>query len=587
VDRNEVAFILEEIAAMLELKGENPFKVRAYDAGARAIRGFTGNLAEAVRTRELLSVPGIGAGLFSNITTLLSNGSLPYYDELRASFPPGLRECLRIPGLGARKAKLLHDELGIDSLAALEQACREGKVGGVRGFGLKTQERILRGIEMLRTTTGLHRYSAVRWRADELAAGILSTGVASRVEVAGSIRRRREVVGNIDLVAASDRPADAARAFRDVAGISEVVVADEREISLRLGKGLVARLAVVPEGEFAAALLYFTGSREHSGQLVARAKTRRRTLDRTGVFAGSGRAKRLPTATEEDLYGHLGLPFIEPELREGNGEVEAAARGKLPRLLEASDVRGLIHVHTTESDGRASLEEMLGAARAAGYSWTVITDHSQIAGYAGGLPPDRVLRQREAIRALRPAFPGFRIFHGTEADILADGSIDYGDDFLEVFDVVVASIHSRFGLPRDEQTRRLIRAVENPRVSVLGHPAGRLLLTRKGIDADMEAVLTAAGRAGCAIEINGSPHRLDLDWRLCRHALAAGAVFSIGPDAHSVQELGNTGYAVGIARKGWVTADATLSAKTADELAAWLERRRGSPLPPERIPGGL
>jgi DNA polymerase (family 10) len=578
VDRNDVARVLEEIAAMLELKGENPFKVRAYDAGARAIRGFTGNLGEAVRTRELLSVPGIGAGLFSNIATLVSTGSLPYYDELSASFPPGLRECLRIPGFGARKAKILYERLAIDSLAALEQACREGKVGGVKGFGPKTQDRILRGIEMLRTTTGLHRYSAVLWRADELAAGILSTRLASRVEVAGSIRRRREIVGNIDLVAASDRPADVARAFRDVAGVSEVVAADERETSLRLGEGLVARLAVVPEEEFAAALLYFTGSKEHYGQLVARARDRRRILDPSGVSAGAGRAKRLASATEADLYGHLGLPFIEPELREGDGEVEAAARGELPRLLEASDVRGLIHVHTTESDGRASLEEMVGAARAAGYSWAAITDHSQIAGYAGGLTPDRVLRQREAIQALRPAFPGFRIFHGIEADILADGSIDFGDDFLGVFDVVVASIHSRFGLPRDEQTRRLIRAVENPRVSVLGHPTGRLLLTRKGIDADMDAVLTAAGRAGCAVEINGSPHRLDLDWRLCRHALAAGVVFSIGPDAHSVKELGNAAYAVGIARKGWVTPETTLNAKTADELAVWLERRRGSPL---------
>ncbi len=397
------------------------------------------------------------------------------------------------------------------------------------------------------------------------------------MEVAGSVRRRREVVGNIDLVAASDRPAELARAFRDLAGISEVVASEEREISLRLGEGLIARLAVVPEEEFATELLYLTGSKEHFGRLTDRAKTRRRTLDRTGVFA---RGKRLDAATEADVYGHLGLPFIEPELREGDGEVEAAARGQLPRLLEASDVRGLIHVHTTESDGRASLEEMLGATREAGYSWAAITDHSQIAGYAGGLAPDRVLRQREAIRALKPAFPGFRIFHGTEADILADGSIDYGDDFLAGFDVVVASVHSRFGLPRDEQTRRLIRAVENPRVTVLGHPTGRLLLTRKGIDADMEAVLTAAGKAGCAVEINGSPHRLDLDWRLCRHARDAGVVFSLGPDAHSVKEIGYTAYAVGIARKGWVTADATLSAKSADELAAWVEKRRGIPLPP-------
>jgi len=579
VDRNEVARILEEIAGMLELKGENPFKVRAYDAGARAIRGFTGNLGEAVRTRELLSVPGIGAGLFANISTLVSEGSLPYYDELRASFPPGLRECLRVPGFGARKAKVLHRELGIDSLAALEEACRDGRVASVKGFGPKTEERILRGIEMLKTTTGLHRYSAVRWRADELAASLLGTGLASRVEVAGSVRRRREIVGNVDLVAASDRPAEAARAFRDVAGVSEVVAAEEGKISLRLGEGLVARLTLVPGEEFAAALLHSTGSREHHAQLAERAKTRRRTLDPTGIFAGGSRPKRLAAATEAEIYGHLGLPFIAPEIREGNGEVEAASGGRLPRLLEASHIRGLIHVHTTESDGRASLEDMVAAARDAGYSWAAITDHSQSAGYAGGLTPERVRRQRDAIRALQPSFPDFRIFHGTEADILADGSIDYGDEFLGFFDVVVASVHSRFGLPRDEQTRRLVRAVENPRVAVLGHPTGRLLLTRKGIDADMEEVLRAAGRSGCAVEINGSPHRLDLDWRLCRPALAAGAVFSIGPDAHSIRELGNTEYAVGIARKGWVTRDDTLGAKTADELAAWLEKRRGSPLP--------
>ena len=242
-------------------------------------------------------------------------------------------------------------------------------------------------------------------------------------------------------------------------------------------------------------------------------------------------------------------------------------------------MRGLIHVHTTESDGRASLGEMMAAARSAGYRYAAVTDHSQGAGYAGGLTPERVLRQREAIRAARADFPDFRIFHGTEADILPDGSIDYGDDFLENFDLVVASVHSRFALPRDEQTKRLIRAVENPRVSVLGHLTGRLLLTRKGIDVDVEAVLDAAARSGCAVEINGSPHRLDLDWRFCRAAAEKGLLFSIGPDAHSVKELENTAYAVGIARKGWVTPASTLNAKSAEDLAAWLERRRGTPLP--------
>jgi DNA polymerase (family X) len=576
VDRNEVARVLEEIAAMLELKGSDVFKIRAYDVGARAIRGFSGNLAEAVRTRELLKVRGIGKGLFGNIETLVTTGTLPYYEELKSSFPPGLRECLRIPGFGARKAKLLHEALGIDSLAALEKACREGRVAPVKGFGPKTEERILRGIEMLRTTSGLHRYSAVRWRADELVAALVKTGLASRVEIAGSLRRRREVVRNIDLVAASAHPVELARAFPGAApGVVEVVAADETKVTLRLAEGIGADLRMVSEEEFPAALLHFTGSREHNTALRALAKEQGWKLNEYGLRGGRGGRKAAPCTSEEEIYARLGLQFVPPELREASGEIEAAARGEIPILVDDDDVRGLIHVHTTESDGRATLEEMLTATRDAGYQWVAITDHSPTAAYAGGLTPERVLRQRQAIDAIRDRFPGFRIFHGTEADILADGSIDFGDEFLGVFDLVVASVHSRFGLPRDEQTKRLVRAVENPRVSVLGHPTGRLLLTRKGIDADMDAVLAAAARSGCAIEINGSPHRLDLDWRLAASAAGRGVTYSIGPDAHSIRELDNTGYGVGIARKGWITPQATLNAKTSAELAAWLEKRRG------------
>jgi len=577
VDRNEVARVLEEIAAMLELKGSDVFKVRAYDAGARAVRGFSGNLAEAVRTRELLKVRGIGKGLFGNIETLVTTGSLPYYEELKSSFPPGLRECLRIPGFGARKAKLLNTALGIDSLAALEKACREGRIAPVKGFGPKTEERILRGIEMLRTTAGLHRYSAVRWRAEELVAALRKTGLASRVEIAGSLRRRQEVVGDIDLVAASAHPAELARAFPDVApGVVEVVAAGDTKVTLRLAEGIGADLRVVSEAEFPAAFLYFTGSKEHNTALRALAKEQGWKLNEYGLRGGRGGGKAASCASEEEIYARLGLQFVPPELREGLGEIEAAARREIPVLVGDEDLRGLVHVHTTESDGRATLEEMLTATRDAGYEWVAITDHSPTAAYAGGLTPERVLRQRQAIDAIRDRFPGFRIFHGTEADILADGSIDFGDEFLGVFDLVVASVHSRFGLPRDEQTKRLIRAVENPRVSVLGHPTGRLLLTRKGIDADMEAVLAAASRSGCAVEINGSPHRLDLDWRLAASAAGRGVTYSIGPDAHSVRELDNTGYGVGIARKGWITPQATLNAKTAAELAVWLEGRRES-----------
>jgi DNA polymerase (family 10) len=570
VDKNEVARVLEEIAAMLELKGDDMFKVRAYDAGARAIRGFPGDLEEAVRTRELLKVRGIGKGLFSNIETLVTTGALPYHEELRALFPPGLRECLRVPGFGARKAKLANAELGIDSLDSLEKACREGRIAALKGFGPATQERILRGIEMLRTTVGLHRYSAVRWRAEDIVSAVRKSGLASRIEIAGSLRRRREIVGNIDLVAASNRPGELTRAFPDLApGVAEVVSAGDGKVSLRLAEAIAVELRVVSEDDFGAALVHFTGSKEHNTALAALAKRKKGKRNAYGLPGG---------ATEDEIYRRLGLQFVPPELREGTDEIEAAARGEIPKLVEPSDVRGLIHVHTTESDGRATLEEMVAATRDAGYEWVAITDHSPTAAYAGGLTPERVRRQRQAIDALRSRFPGFRIFHGTEADILADGSIDFGDEFLGFFDVVVASIHSRFGMPRDEQTKRLVRAVGNPLVSVLGHPTGRLLLTRKGVDADMEKVLAAALESGCAVEINGSPHRLDVDWRLASGPARRGMTFSLGPDAHSIRELDNTDYAVGIARKSWVTAAGTLNSKTAAGLVAWLEKRRGSSL---------
>jgi len=571
--------VLAEIAAILELAGENRFKVRAYETGAQAILAFPGDLEAAVASRDLLGVPGIGAGLFGNIETLVRTGSLPYYEELRARFPPGLRECLKIPGLGARKARQLHETLGIDSLEALEAACREGRLAGIKGFGPRTAERVLKGIALLRSSAGLHRYGRARRRAEEALAALESAGLASRIEIAGSLRRRKEIVRDIDIVAASPDPGALADAFRRLPRVADITADGPTKTSVRFADGLAADLRIVSEAEFPAAWLYFTGSEEHNVELRGRAKRMGLKLNEYGLFRSQPPGEVLPGASEAAIYAALGLPYIEPELREGRGEIEAAERGELPRLVSREDLRGLVHVHTVESDGRDTLEDMVGAARAAGYSWVAITDHSKTAAYAGGLDEGRVLAQRDEIRALQRRSPGFRIFHGTEADILSDGSIDFGDDFLGIFDLVVASIHSRFGLPRAEQTARLLRAVRNPRVSVLGHPTGRLLLTREGVDADIEAVLDAAAESGCALEINGSPERLDLDWRHVRRAVEKGALFSIGPDAHSVAELGLVELGLGIARKGWVGPAATVNAMTADELQQWLEKRRGGPLP--------
>jgi len=597
MDPKQVARVLEEIAAMLELAGENPFKIRAYESGARAILAFSGNLEAAVASRELLKTPGIGTGLFANVETLLRTGSLPFYDELRARFPPGLRECLRIPGLGARKVKQLHDALGIDSLAALESACREGRLAGVKGFGPRSAEKILNGIALVRSSAGLYRYRRALGRAEEILEFLRSTGLASSVEIAGSLRRKNPIVRDINIVAASREPGRLAEAFRSVPGVaageapgpgvfpgnlSEGPCGPPNSLaktSVRFPDGLAADLRVVSEEEFPAALLSFTGSPEHNRQIRERAKELGMELSERGLFRTEADGARIPCAREAEVYAALGLAYTEPELREGTGEIEAALRAELPALVSERDLRGVIHLHTTDSDGRDSLESMVAAARNAGYSYGAITDHSKSAGYAGGLDEERVLAQREEIRSMRRRFPGFRIFHGTEADILADGSIDYGDEFLRVFDLVVASVHSRFGLSREEQTARLVRAVGNPLVSVLGHPTGRLLLSREGIAVDIDAVIDAAADSGCALEINCSPQRLDLDWRHCRRAVAKGVPLSIDPDAHSVAELGLVPLGVGIARKGWVTAAATLNARSADELVAWLERRRGEPLP--------
>ena len=583
MDRRQVARVLEEMAAMLEIKGENPFKVRAYENGARAILGMQEDLGEAVRSGTLRQVPGIGAGLSSNIETLVRTGSLPYYEELKAAFPPGLRECIRVPGFSPRKARQVFDALGVDSLDALEEACRDGRIASLKGFGAKTSEKILRGIATVRAGAGLHKYSRARARAEESLTVLRAMRLAARVEIAGEIRRRCEIVGRAVFVAAADDPGPITRAFRELPGVAEPFAepegaGEEHPVRVRFGGGLFGDLVIARPDELGAAWLHATGSPSHIEALSSLAADRGLRLEARGLFKARG-TKPVAASDEEGIYEALGLSFVEPELREGGAEIEAAAAGTLPDLIRQEDLQGLIHVHTTESDGRDSLEDMLRAVSKAGYRWVAITDHSQTAGYAGGLTPDRVLLQRAAIRAARREFPELVIFHGTEADILADGSIDFGDEFLEGFDVVVASVHSRFGLSREEQTRRLIRAVGNPRVTVLGHPTGRLLLSRNPIDVDVEAVLDAAAASGCAVEINCSPDRLDLDWRFCRGAVQRGIPMSINPDAHSIGEIGLVPYGIGIARKGWVTKAATLNAKSAKDFVGWLEKRRGKKLP--------
>jgi DNA polymerase (family X) len=543
VDRHAISEKLAHIARLLALKGENPFKVRAFENGAEIVAGLP-DLESLLAQKKLETTPGIGKAIAAVVTELAATGQTATLESLEKEVPSTLPELLRVPGLGVKKATALWKELGITSLGELEYAIRENRLAALPGFGARTQEKFASGIQLVRSGSGRWRLPEAMKRLDEAKALLLSPAARdagiSRVEIAGELRRGMETVDGLVLVVACVAP-EKLPLLAEVPGVPPVTV------------------DAGPEANFGNRLLQRTGSERHIDLLRAR--------------DGNG-GLRIPSFEEKDLYERLGLPHIPPELREGNDEVERAANGTLPRLVEQADLRGLFHVHSTYSDGRATLEENFRRIAELGYSYVGITDHSPSAAYARGLTPARVHEQWKEIDRLRPRFPGLTIFRGTEADILADGSIDYGDEFLAGFDFVIASVHSAFHLPRREQTARLVRAVRNPRVTLLGHATGRLLLSRRGIDVDLPAVLAAAGTAGTGVEINASPYRMELDWRLGAEARAAGVFTSIDPDAHALHELDDVVWGIRVARKAGFSPEAVLNTLPADRVAARLAAAR-------------
>ncbi len=494
----------------------------------------------------------MGEGIAGVLEALLATGTSPMLEALRADTPAGIYDLMRIEGLGARRIRTLYAELGIDSLDAAEAAAAEGRIAALPGFGAKTEAKILEGAAYVRTLRGRRRW----YRAAEAAGALLELveglpGVV-RASSAGELRRRLEVVESVDLVAASTDPAATLAAFRALQGGDEGGAGIART---RMIDGVRLTLRAVDDEAFATALLYATGNEAHLEALRERAAARRLRLAPEGLFRGK---KRVATADEASVYTALELAFVPPELREGWGEVEAAAEGRLPELVETADLRGTFHCHTTASDGRATLAEMAEAARARGWRYLGIADHSQAAGYAGGLSPAAVRKQQREIDAWNREHGGrgkgrFRLLKGIEADILADGSLDYDDAVLATFDYVVGSVHSGFGMGEREMTDRLLRAVGNPRLTILGHATGRLLLRRSGYAVDVRAVVDAAAEHGVAVEINADPSRLDVDWRTARYAAERGVLVPINPDAHSAAALGNVAYGVNVARKGWLT----------------------------------
>lgn len=571
MDRKKIARILNEIAVLLELKGENAFKIRAYTSAARTVELLEGDIAALVKTGEIKQVKGIGKTLAQHITELVTSGSLAYYDELKSSIPSGLIEMLELPGLGPKKIKTLHDLLNISSIAELEYACHENRLLILKGFGEKTQQNILRGIEHLRKFQGYFLFNYALSQANEMVLELGASGAVSSVSCAGSIRRKKEIVKDIDIIASARESAPVMDLFCRSRLVETVLSRGKTKSSVLLKTGINTDLRVVLPSEYPYALHHFTGSKEHNTAVRHRAKGLGLKINEYGIFKGD---TIIEAEDEIGFFNRIGLDYIPPELREDMGEIAAAERGTLPKLISSEDIKGTFHVHTRYSDGVNSLEELYAEAKQLGLTYIGISDHSQSAFYAGGLKPDDIKRQHEEIRAFNSTHPDVYFFHGIESDIHPDGSLDYSDDILKLFDFVIASVHSGFTITKKDATDRLIKAIRNPFTTMLGHPTGRLLLGRQGYEPDMNEVILAAKDCGVIIEFNASPMRLDIDWRYLKTVKKEGVLISINPDAHCSEELYDTFSGVGFARKGWLEKQDVFNSFTAEEVQRYFKKRK-------------
>ena len=576
--KEEIAEVLENFGRLLELKGENPFKVRAYGNAVRALETLGEPLETLVAEDRLDSVDGIGKAIAEKITTLVRTGRLPQYDELRESFPPDILLLFELQGLGAKKVKAIHDALKISSLSALERACRDGRIAGLPGFGEKSAVNILAAIEHRKKNAGTFLLGDVAAIAQRLLDDLRSHPEVLHAEIAGSYRRAKEIVHDLDLIVATREPKLVSEDFAGHELVERVLAAGATKTSVVLRSGLQCDLRVVTAAEFPFAIQYFTGSKEHNVRLRGRALERGWSLNEYRFSEAEGRklVAPLPEVREEaDIYKALGLRCIPPELREDRGEFDAGRLegGALPRLIELHNLRGTFHNHTTASDGRATLEQMAAAAQELGLQYLGIADHSKSSVQANGLDAKRLAEQRVEIDRMNAGFDGFRLFAGTECDILKDGSLDFPDEVLTTLDYVVASVHASFTLSEAEMTKRIIRAISNPHVTMLGHLTGRLLTTRDPYKLDVPAVIEAAAATGTIIELNANPRRLELDWRWWPLAKEKGVKCSINPDAHSTRGLQDLAFGVRIARKGWLTRDDVINCLPLGEIEAALQAK--------------
>jgi len=573
MDSQVAAHRLNEIALLLEVRGENPFKSRAFTQAARTIGELEEeDIAPKVRSKEISKLPGIGATTFAVLADLVETGESAYLQSLRESTPAGLIEMLRIPGLGPTRIHRLHEGLRIESVTDLEAAIKDGRIAKLSGFGVKTADKILKGIATLRETSGQLMHTVAYPEAGRLQRAIARLDGVRQADIAGSLRRIAEVVRDIDLVVTcSGDPADVVKAVGKVPGVEEVAKGEGDAVRLTMVGGLQANLRCVGSDEFPVAFWRATGSAEHCEAVINRLGDRGFSIRNDRLVDARGKAIE---ADEETIYMNAGLAFIPVELRENRGENDASLSGSLPDLIQLDDLRGVLHCHSKYSDGSTTIAEMADTARARGWSYLGISDHSQAASYAGGLDRDAVLRQHDEIDALNQGVKGFRVLKGIEADILADGTVDYGDDLLDRFDYVVGSIHSRFGMGQAEMTERILKAMSDPRLTIIGHPTGRLLLRREPFAVDMDAIMEMAAEKGIALELNCDPNRLDLDWRWLQLARQRGITIEVGPDAHSPAELSFVDFGIQIARKGWLEKANVLNTRNATDVLKFARTRR-------------
>jgi DNA polymerase (family 10) len=579
MNKDEIADVFENIARLLELKGENPFKVRAYTHAARALETLSEPLQTLIAEERLTAIDGIGKATGEKIAELSTHGRLDYYDNLREEFPPDILTLFEIQGLGAKKIKVLWDTLKVHSVTNLERACKDGSVAALPGFGEKTAANILKGIEHMRSHAGEFRFGDVAHIAEGLLDDLRGHPDINLAQIAGSFRRKKEIVRDLDFIVSTKQP-EAVMAFFTAHPLVENVLAHgATKSSVILKSGIQCDLRAVTGPEFPFALNYFTGSKEHNVRMRSRALSRGWSLNEYRFSAAEGRELQqpLPEIHEEaDIYRALDLDPVEPELREDRGEIDAAEKRKLPHLIEWSNLRGTFHNHTTASDGRATLEDMVAAAKELGLEYLGIADHSKASFQANGLDEKRLAAQVARIAELNAADSDFRIFAGTECDILKDGSLDFPDEVLATLDYVVASVHSSFTMPEAEMTKRIIRAMENPHVTMLGHLTGRLLLSREPYQVNIPAILDAAAATGTIIELNANPRRLDMDWRWWPLAREKGVKCAINPDAHSTAGLQDLLFGVGIARKGWLTKNDVINTLPLARIEAVLKAKRAT-----------